>query len=29
MQMFANPDVALEGLRGCTVGIEADPDFRR
>ena len=28
MQMFANPDVALEGLRGCTVGIEADPDFR-
>jgi len=29
MQMFANPDVALEGLRGCTVGIEADADFRR
>ena len=29
MQMFANPDVALQGLRGCTVGIEADPDFRR
>lgn len=29
MQMFANPDVALEGLRGCTVGIEADSDFRR
>lgn len=29
MQMFANPDVALEGLRGCTVGIEADGDFRR
>ena len=29
MQMFANPDVALEGLRGCTVGIEAEPDFRR
>lgn len=28
MQMFANPDVALEGLRGCTVGIEAAPDFR-
>ncbi|GKQ50105.1 hypothetical protein BRSPCE3_09600 [Bradyrhizobium sp. Ce-3] len=28
MQMFANPDVALEGLRGCTVGIEADGDFR-
>jgi predicted short-subunit dehydrogenase-like oxidoreductase (DUF2520 family) len=23
MQMFANPDVALAGLRGCTVGIEA------
>ena len=29
MEMFANPDVALEGLRGCTVGIEAEPDFRR
>jgi predicted short-subunit dehydrogenase-like oxidoreductase (DUF2520 family) len=29
MQMFANPDVALEGLRGCTVGIEADGEFRR
>ena len=29
LQMFANPDVALEGLRGCTVGIEAKPDFRR
>jgi predicted short-subunit dehydrogenase-like oxidoreductase (DUF2520 family) len=29
MQMFANPDVALEGLRGCTVGIEAEPDFSR
>ena len=29
MQMFANPDVALEGLRGCTVGIEAEPGFRR
>ena len=29
MQMFANPDVALKGLRGCTVGIEAEPDFRR
>ena len=29
MQMFANPDVAIEGLRGCTVGIEAEPDFRR
>ena len=29
MQMFANPDIALEGLRGCTVGIEAEPDFRR
>ena len=28
MQMFANPDVALEGLRGCTVGIEAEGDFR-
>ena len=27
MQMFANPDVALEGLRGCTVGIEAEPGF--
>lgn len=24
MQMFANPDVALAGLPGCTVGIEAD-----
>lgn len=29
MQMFANPDVALEGLRGCTVGIEAEGEFRR
>jgi predicted short-subunit dehydrogenase-like oxidoreductase (DUF2520 family) len=29
MQMFASPDVALEGLRGCIVGIEAEPDFRR
>lgn len=28
MQMFANPDVALEGLRGCTVGIEAGSDLR-
>ena len=28
MQMFANPDVALEGLRGCTVGIEAEAGFR-
>jgi predicted short-subunit dehydrogenase-like oxidoreductase (DUF2520 family) len=28
MQMFANPEIALEGLRGCTVGIEAEPDFR-
>jgi predicted short-subunit dehydrogenase-like oxidoreductase (DUF2520 family) len=28
MQMFANPDVALQGLRGCTVGIEAEPGFR-
>jgi predicted short-subunit dehydrogenase-like oxidoreductase (DUF2520 family) len=28
MQMFANPDVARDGLRGCTVGIEADPDLR-
>lgn len=24
MQMFANPDVALAGLPGCTVGIEAE-----
>lgn len=24
MQMFANPEVALAGLPGCTVGIEAD-----
>lgn len=24
MQMFANPDVALAGLEGCTVGIEAE-----
>lgn len=24
MQMFANPEVALEGLSGCTIGIEAD-----
>lgn len=23
MQMFANPDVALQGLPGCTVGVEA------
>ncbi|MGY3446764.1 MULTISPECIES: Rossmann-like and DUF2520 domain-containing protein [unclassified Bradyrhizobium] len=29
MQMFANPDVALEGLCGCTVGIEAEGEFRR
>ena len=25
LQMFANPAVALEGLAGCTVGIEAGP----
>jgi len=24
MQMFTNPDVALRGLAGCTVGVEAD-----
>lgn len=28
MQMFANPDVALAGLPGCTVGIEADAPLR-
>ncbi len=28
MQMFANPDVALEGLPGCTVGIEAETALR-
>jgi len=28
MQMFANPDVALAGLRGCTVGIEAEQPLR-
>ena len=28
LQMFANPDVALAGLPGCAVGIEADPAFR-
>jgi predicted short-subunit dehydrogenase-like oxidoreductase (DUF2520 family) len=28
MQMFANPTVALAGLRGCTVGIEAEPALR-
>lgn len=28
MQMFANPDVALSGLQGCTVGIEAEPGLR-
>lgn len=27
MQMFTNPAVALEGLPGCTVGIEADADL--
>lgn len=27
MQMFANPDVALAGLPGCTVGIEAEGDL--
>ncbi|WP_233149262.1 Rossmann-like and DUF2520 domain-containing protein [Herbaspirillum camelliae] len=29
MQMFANPDVALAGLPGCTVGIEAEGDLLR
>jgi predicted short-subunit dehydrogenase-like oxidoreductase (DUF2520 family) len=29
MQMFANPDVALKGLPGCTVGIEAEPALQR
>lgn len=28
MQMFANPDVALAGLPGCTVGIEAEAPLR-
>lgn len=28
MQMFANPDVALAGLKGCVVGIEADDPLR-
>jgi predicted short-subunit dehydrogenase-like oxidoreductase (DUF2520 family) len=28
MQMFANPDVALRGLAGCTVGVEAKPPLR-
>ena len=28
LQMFANPDVALAGLPGCTVGIEADGPLR-
>ncbi|MDE3155360.1 MAG: DUF2520 domain-containing protein [Acidobacteriota bacterium] len=28
IQMFANPDVALRGLPGCTVGIEAEPPLR-
>lgn len=28
MQMFANPEVALAGLPGCTVGIEADAPLR-
>ena len=27
LQMFANPAVALEGLAGCTVGIEAQPEL--
>ena len=27
LQMFANPAVALEGLAGCTVGIEAEPEL--
>ncbi|MCC7123303.1 MAG: DUF2520 domain-containing protein [Acidobacteria bacterium] len=29
LQMFANPEVALAGLAGCTVGIEASGDSRR
>jgi predicted short-subunit dehydrogenase-like oxidoreductase (DUF2520 family) len=29
LQMFANPAVALKGLPGCTVGIEAEGDFER
>lgn len=28
MQMFTNPDVALEGLAGCTVGVEAEEPLR-
>lgn len=28
LQMFANPDVALAGLAGCTVGIEAEGGLR-
>jgi len=28
MQMFTNPDVALAGLPGCTVGIEAEAQLR-
>lgn len=28
MQMFANPDVALAGLAGCTVGVEAQEPLR-
>lgn len=28
IQMFANPEVALRGLAGCTVGIEAEPPLR-
>jgi predicted short-subunit dehydrogenase-like oxidoreductase (DUF2520 family) len=28
MQMFANPDVALKGLAGCTIGVEAKPPLR-
>lgn len=27
MQMFTNPAVALEGLPGCTVGVEAEPEL--
>jgi predicted short-subunit dehydrogenase-like oxidoreductase (DUF2520 family) len=29
MQMFADPQVALAGLPGCTVGIEADADLQQ
>lgn len=28
LQMFANPDVALSGLPGCTVGVEAESPLR-